>query len=113
MPFISLKTNQIINSTAETNLKNKFGNAIKILGKTESWLMLNFEDDQKMYFKGDDSEGIAFLEVKIYGKACKIAYDDMTKELTKIVSLELDIPTSNIYIKYEECEVWGYNGINL
>lgn len=113
MPFISLKTNQIINSTAETNLKNKFGNAIKILGKTENWLMLNFEDDQKMYFKGDDSEGIAFLEVKLYGKACKIAYDDMTKELTKIVSLELDIPASNIYIKYEECEVWGYNGINL
>ena len=113
MPFISLKTNQTINSTAETNLKNKFGNAIKILGKTEAWLMLSFEDDQTMYFKGDMSDGIAFLEVKIYGKACRVAYDDMTKELTKIVSQELDIPASNIYIKYEECDTWGYNGVNL
>ena len=40
-------------------------------------------------------------------------YDDMTKELTKIVSQELDIPASNVYIKYEECDIWGYNGINL
>ena len=113
MPFISLKTNQTINSSTETNLKNKFGNAIKILGKTEDWLMLCFEDEQKMYFKGDSSEGIAFLNVKIYGKACKVAYDDMTKELTKIVSQELDIPASNVYVKYEECDMWGYNGINM
>lgn len=113
MPFISLKTNQTINSSTETNLKNKFGAAIKILGKTEDWLMLDFIDEQKMYFKGDSSEGIAFLEVKIYGKACKMAYDDMTKELTKIVSQELDVPASNVYIKYEECNMWGYNGINL
>ena len=113
MPFISLKTNQTINSSTETNLKNKVGNAIRILGKTEDWLMLNFEDEQRMYFKGDASEGIAFLNVKIYGKACKVAYDDMTKELTKIVSQELDISASNIYIQYEECNIWGYNGINL
>lgn len=113
MPFISLKTNQTINSSAETNLKNKFGNAIKILGKTEDWLMLSFEDEKNMYFKGDNSEGIAFLSVKIYGKACKMAYDDMTGELTKIVSQELDIPKSNIYIQYEECNIWGYNGVNL
>ena len=76
-------------------------------------LMINFEDDQTMYFKGDMSEAMAFLEVKLYGKACRMAYDDMTKELTKIVSQELDISASNIYIKYEECEVWGYNGVNL
>lgn len=113
MPFISLKTNQTINSSTETNLKNKFGNAIKILGKTEDWLMLSYEDEQKMYFRGDSSEGIAFIEVKIYGKACRVAYDDMTKELTKIVSQELDISASNIYIKYEECSVWGFNGNNF
>lgn len=113
MPFISLKTNQTINSSMETNLKNKFGNAIKILGKTEDWLMLSFEDEQRMYFRGDSSEGMAFMEVKIYGKACKVAYDDMTKELTKIVSQELDISASNIYIKYEECPTWGYNGMNF
>jgi len=113
MPFISLKTNRTINSSAETNLKNKFGNAIQILGKSEDWLMLEFEEEKVMYFKGDNSEGIAFLDVKLYGKACKMAYDDMTKELTKIVSLELDIPASNVYIQYEECNIWGYNGVNL
>ena len=75
--------------------------------------MISLEGEQTMYFKGDNSEGIAFLSVKIYGKACKIAYDDMTKELTKIVSQELDIPASNVYIQYEECDIWGYNGINL
>lgn len=113
MPFISIKTNQTINSTTETNLKNKLGNAVKNLGKTEDWLMLEFEDEKRMYFRGDSSEGIAFIEVKIYGKACRMAYDDMTKELTKIVSLELDIPANNIYIKYEEINTWGYNGINF
>ena len=113
MPFISLKTNKTINSFTESNLKNKFGNAISILGKSEEWLMLDFSDEKRMYFGGDNSEGIAFVEVKLFGKACKLAYDDMTSEISKIISLELDIPMKNVYIRYEEGNLWGFNGKNL
>ena len=113
MPFISVKTNQLINSATETNLKNKFAEAVKIIGKTEDWLMLEFQGEKNMYFRGSSAEGIAFLEVKLYGNPCKLAYEEMTKELTRIVSVELDMPQSNIYVKYEPVEVWGYNGKNL
>ena len=113
MPFISVKTNQSINSATESNLKNKFAEAIKIIGKTEDWLMLEFQGERSMYFRGSNNEGIAFVEIKMFGKPCKLAFDEMTKEVTRIISVELDIPQSNIYVKYDPVDIWGYNGINF
>ena len=43
MPFINTKYSQKITSEQETELKTALGSAVSILGKTESWLMLGFE----------------------------------------------------------------------
>ena len=37
----------------------------------------------------------------------------MTAAVTKIVSEELEIPAQRIYIQYEECSYWGWNGNNF
>lgn len=114
MPFINTKTNVSISKDKEKSLKEKLGKAISLIpGKSENWLMLNFEDNSKMYFKGDNSNNICFIEVKIYGQNSDSVYDKMTNELTNIIGSELDIDSSNIYIKYEECEYWGWNGNNF
>ena len=55
MPFIELKTSVSISKEKEAELKSAFGEAIAIIpGKSEQWLMLNFCDEQRMWFKGSD-----------------------------------------------------------
>ena len=44
MPFINTNTNIEISKEQEITLKEKLGKAIEILGKSEGWLMLSFED---------------------------------------------------------------------
>lgn len=111
MPYISTKTNVAIKN--ETVLKEKLGKAISLIpGKSEAWLMLNFEDNCRLYFKGSDSPAV-FSEVKIFGKATDKDYDALTAEITKILSEELNVSPDRIYIKYEEVDHWGWNGGNF
>ena len=52
----------------ETQLKERLGEAISIIpGKSESWFMLAIEGGIPMYFRGDDSQPTAFIEVKFMG----------------------------------------------
>ena len=114
MPYISTKVNVPISGQQQTQLKESFGKAIETLpGKSEGWLMLSFEENCHLYFKGDDTQKLAFVEVKLFGGANGQAYEAMTKELTDILHRILEIPSENIYIKYEETKYWGWNGRNL
>lgn len=113
MPFINTKTSAEITKEQETAIKEKLGSAIRLIGKSESWLMINFEDNCRLYFKGDNSQDIAFVEVALFGKAGNSQYDALTAEITKIISEILGINSENIYVKYEEVEHWGYNGFNF
>lgn len=114
MPYISTKTNVTITKEKEILLKEKLGKAIELIpGKSENWLMCAFEGEQTLYFKGDASNNLAFIEVKLFGKATKEAYAALTKKITEIVSEELLILPDKIYVKYEEVSVWGWNGTNF
>ena len=73
-----------ISEEKETQLKERLGQAIAIIpGKSESWLMLAIEGEIPMYFRGDNSEPVAFIEIKTFGSASSDVYEKMTKELTK------------------------------
>ncbi|MCC8070034.1 MAG: hypothetical protein LIO71_09850 [Ruminococcus sp.] len=113
MPYIDTTTNVKISKSSEETIKSKFGEGIKILGKSESWLMLNFTDNQRMYFQGDNSKPMAMVEVKLFGKAQASAYDRMTSFITDTISNELNIPPNRVYVKYEEVSYWGWNGSNF
>lgn len=112
MPYISTKTNVAISKEKEAVLKTKLGEAITALGKTESWLMLSFEDNARLWFAGKEAP-MAYLEVKLLGAAGAAAYEKMTARLTDIVSCELGIDPSLVYVKYEEVKYWGWNGGNF
>lgn len=114
MPFISTKTTVAIDPDKEASIKKKLGKAIEIIpGKSENWLMLSFEDNCSMYFKGSKDKPLAFLEVKLFGKASADAYNRLTMTLTDIISEELGIRPDSIYVKYEEVSHWGWNGSNF
>ncbi len=113
MPFINTKTNFEIDKAKRDKIKSDYGKAIGIIpGKSEGSLMLAFESCP-MYFKGQEKEKLAFVEVKLYGKADRSAMNDLTAEICNILNTETGIAKSDIYVKYEEVEVWGCNGGNF
>ena len=113
MPFIHTRTNQTISQQAEKKLAKELGQAITVLGKSESWLMLQFEDNCRLYFKGDSQKPLAFVNVKLYGSAGANAYEKLTEKITAMLKDTLSIPADGIYVEYEETEHWGWNGSNF
>ena len=113
MPYIHTKVSVPLSPEKENMLKTKLGEVIAILpGKSESWLMLEFEDNCRLYFKGDSSP-LAFVEVKLFGASSPAAYENMTGAVTALLHEELGIEPANIYVAYEELSTWGWNGRNL
>lgn len=114
MPFIDTKISCDITKDQKDLIKEKLGKAIQIIpGKSENWLMVGFDDQYSLYFKGEDSPKIAFVEVKLFGSANKSVYSQLTAEICNIYKEVLDIPADKIYIKYEEVSNWGWNGSNF
>ncbi len=84
MPFIQTRVNRPIDPEQEKELARRFGQAVSALGKSENWLMLQFEDNCRLYFKGDSRKPLAFVNVKLYGSADKKAYQQTTGRITEI-----------------------------
>ena len=116
MPFINSKVTVKITPEKEAAIKQRLGKAIEnIPGKSEGWLMLGFEDEYTLYFKGAKCEKAAFVEVKVFGSplSSSTPFDNMTSEICRVYEEELGIPAASIYITYQMIEDWGWNGRNL
>lgn len=114
MPFIDSKVSVAISEAQEKELKTRLGQAISLIpGKSESWLMTGFEDNYHLYFRGDNSQPTAFIEVKVFGQENPSAFEALTAEITKIFGDVLGIAADHIYIKYEAVTNWGWNGGNF
>ncbi len=114
MPYIDAKVSVAMSPTQEENIKQQLGKAISLIpGKSEAWLMLNIQSECHLYFQGTNAEPAAMVEVKLLGSAAPAAYQNMTAEVTKIISSELSIPQNRIFVKYDEIAHWGWNGSNF
>lgn len=114
MPFINSKITVKVEKEKQDKIKERLGQAIELIpGKSEAWLMIGFDDEYSLYFKGEDCEKAAFVEVKIFGSASNDSYDKLTAAICKIYNEELEIPGDKIYVTYEEVSHWGYNGFNF
>ena len=114
MPYIETKVSIELSKEKELKLKERLGKAIALIpGKSENWLMLNFEDQCRMYFGGNNDTPTAFVEVKLFRESTREAYETMTKEIMNMMSEELSIDPSRIYIKYTPGDDWGWNGSNF
>ncbi len=114
MPYIRTTVSNTITDEKRENIKAKLGEAIALIpGKSEAWLMLAFEDNMKMYFKGDGTQDYAYLEISLFGSTSDAAYDRLTAAVSEIINEELGIARENIYVKYEEADHWGWNGVNF
>ncbi len=114
MPYIETKTTVKATCEQERLFKEALGKAIEIIpGKSEAWLMLNLIDGCRMSFKGDADTDCAMVEIDIFGSAECETYDAMTEAVCNIVNEIFGIKKDRIYVKYRECDTWGYNGFNF
>ena len=99
MPFINSKISTSLTEAQETEIKTRLGQAIQTIpGKSESWLMVGFEPDYKLYFSGSENPS-AFS--KLTGQICDIFKD------------VLGIAPDHVYVKYQAVSNWGWNGDNF
>lgn len=114
MPYIEVKTTASADEAKRERIKSELGRAISTFpGKSESWLMVNIADNQKMWFRGDDSADIAMVSVDIYGSAQPKACEKMTAQICSLLQKELGISQDKIYVKYMGFSEWGWNGSNF
>ena len=114
MPFIDSKVSVKISPEQEKKLKERLGQAISIIpGKSEQWLMTGFQDNYHLYFRSDNSQPAAFIEVQIFGDSNPSAFEELTGEITQIFNDILNIAPDHIYVKYSPAFDWGWNGSNF
>ena len=113
MPMIEAKVTMQLPSEKRDILKSEFGKAITIMGKPESYLMINLVDNQDLYFGGNKLDKGAYVEVKVLGSVDSGVSDKMTARVCEILQNELGIPGNAVYVSYWGTSNWGWNGGNF
>ncbi|MBQ9030010.1 MAG: hypothetical protein IJ106_00975 [Parasporobacterium sp.] len=108
MPFIKVKTSCPISKEQEITLKSLLGKAIELVpGKSEEYLLLEFEDNSRLWLRGEYTEPIAYIEAAIFGNESHAGYPDFTAKVSEIFRDVLGIAAENLYIKYEDIPAWS------
>lgn len=111
MPFINVKTSAELTEEKIEKIKTELGQTITLFpGKTEAWLMVNIEQGCKLYFKGNDNKNTAFVDVAVLGSTSKSDCERVTQSICEILESNAGVPTDRTYVKFEDCDKWGYNG---
>ena len=114
MPFINSKISTSVSAEQEQALKTRLGQAISIVpGKSENWLMLGFESNYNLYFRGDNSEPLAMVDVSVFGDEDAAAFSALTAEICKIFDEVMGIAPDHVYVKYQTVKYWGWNSDNI
>ena len=109
MPYISFKTNHKLTLRQENTIKSKSGELMSLIpGKTEIALIIHMEDDQIMYFKGEETPCM-MIEINLYKSA---EFDDkkkLTEAMIQMIHETTKIEADNIYVIFHEFDHWGLN----
>ena len=109
MPYINAKFSTPVSAAQEKELKSALGEAITLLGKPERYLMVEIEDERRLYFGGKNDRPIAFFDVALLHSAPRAAYEKLTARLCEAAKDIMGVDGDNVYVKFEETESWGYD----
>ena len=113
MPFIDSKITGTVSAEKKEAIKTRLGQSISILNKSETYLMVGFQDNYDLFMAGQKLEKGAYVSVSLFGNASSDAYDKMTAEICGILADELSIPGDKVYVTYHGVNDWGWNGSNF
>ncbi len=108
MPFIDVRTSCPVSAAQEEGLKAQLGKAIALIpGKSEGSLMVQFTDNCRLWFGGQQEGPIAFVNVMVYGASAKEAYKKFSDAV--VPQLEQVLGCRHVYLKFEEVPNWFWN----
>lgn len=111
MPFIKVKVSCPVSGEQERELKSRLGKAIELVpGKSEEYLLLEFEDQCRLWLRGENSAPISYIEAAVFGNESHAGYPAFTAAAAEIFQDVLAIPPENLYVKYEDILAWGAGG---
>lgn len=111
MPFIKIKVNCRISPEQEIELKTRMGKAIELVpGKSEEYLLLEFEDEARLWLRGRNARPMAYIEAAIFGNESHAGYPAFTAELSRIYQDVLGIAPEDCFIKYDDITAWAVGG---
>lgn len=110
MPFIRITTNRKLTLHQEIQIKEELGKLITIIpNKKEENLMIHMEDNQIMYFKGED-EKCMMVSIALYKESPLESKQLFACELIKMLEAVTTIPASQQYVSFMEYPNWGKQG---
>ena len=97
MPFIDCKLSRKLDGEQKDKIKRRLGEAVRVLGKPESYLMVGIADGYDLYFGGKKLENGAYVSVSLFD----------------ILGEELGAAGTEVYVTYHGVNDWGWNGANF
>lgn len=113
MPYIHTQISKTLTDEAREALTRDFGEAAELIGKSEQWLMLRFEDSCRMAFRGKSDGDCCFIGISMYGLPDREQLEALTERVTSRVAERTGVAPENIYIRYLPTDAWGWNGGNF
>ena len=111
MPFIVSKVNIPVSEEQERELKERLGKAIELVpGKSEEVLLLSFEDNCRLWLRGENDRPMAYLTVSVFSNESHAGYREFTAVATDIYHDLLEIAPEDCYIKFDDISAWGVGG---
>ena len=98
MPLINVRTSVSNIENPEILLQELSKELALMTGKPEKYVMALLETDVPMLFSGSDNP-CCYIEIKSIGA---IKPSEMSEVFCQIVSSKTDIPSSRIYIRFED-----------
>ena len=113
MPFIDCKLTKKLNEEQKEKIKSELGQAVSVIHKPESYLMVGINDSYDLYFAGKKLDNGAYVSVSLFGSSTPAAYEKMTETICGILETELGVNGSSVYVTYHEVDNWGWDGANF
>ena len=111
MPYIEAKFSVKLDESQKDDLQKKLADAVSsAFSKPKAYIMANIEDSASLYMAGEKVEKGAYISIRLLGSASKSACQMSTKNICDILSSELGLDGSKIYVTYHPVDLWGWNG---
>ncbi|MDQ6958376.1 MAG: phenylpyruvate tautomerase MIF-related protein [Mariprofundaceae bacterium] len=111
MPYLSIQTNVLMDDVGQETLLRKASQTVaSVLGKPESYVMINLDSGNTMLFAGSDAP-LAYLQLKSLGLP-EVQTSIFSQALCELMQTELGIDSGRVYIEFSgpERHMWGWNG---
>ena len=111
MPYIEAKLSVKLDDNQKDELQRKLSDVTSsALSKPKQYIMTEIEDGKTLFMSEKKLEKGAYISVKLFGSTTKSACQVLTQNICKILSEDLGIDGSHIYVTYHPVDLWGWNG---